>query len=133
MKEKQIDIIIDLLTDFDEMGFAPTTAVPDPDAYAIEWKNKLTNALQGYHEQEWISVEDRLPDRSGKYLVATFDRRVGIGNLIDCYCDGDLSFDNYKVTHWMPLPDAPNLNYKRLTDLFSKLKKKYSEKGGEQE
>jgi hypothetical protein len=26
--------------------------------------------------------------------------------------------------------DAPNLNYKRLTDLFSKLKKKYSEKGG---
>jgi hypothetical protein len=56
---------------------------------------------------EWISVEERLPERPGKYLVATYDGRVGIGNLIDYYCDGELSFDNYKVTHWMPLPEAP--------------------------
>ena len=61
----------------------------------------------GYRKQEWISVEDSLPERAGKYLVATFDGRVGIGNLIDYYCDGDLSFDNYKVTHWMPLPEPP--------------------------
>ena len=66
----------------------------------------------GYRKQsegEWISVDERLPDRTGKYLVATFDRRVSIGNLIDCYCDGDLSFDNYKVTHWMPLPEPPEM------------------------
>ena len=57
LKQKQIDIITDLLTDFDEMGFAPTTLCPDPEAYAIDWKNKLTNALQGYRKQsegEWI-------------------------------------------------------------------------------
>ena len=65
---------------------------------------------EGYRKQsEWISVDERLPERSGKYLVATFDRRVGIGNLIDYYCDGDLSFDNYKITHWMPLPEAPKM------------------------
>ena len=55
-EEKQIDIITDLLIDFDEMGFAPTTTVPDPGAYAIEWRNKLTDALQGYRKQsvgEW--------------------------------------------------------------------------------
>lgn len=61
----------------------------------------------GYRKQEWIAVEERLPDRVGKYLVATFDRRVGIGNLIDYYCVGELSFDSYKVTHWMPLPEPP--------------------------
>lgn len=60
-------------------------------------------------EGEWISVNDRLPDRAGKYLVSTFDGRVGISNLIDYYCDGDLSFDNYKVTHWMPLPKPPKM------------------------
>ncbi len=48
---KQIDIITDLLIDFDEMGFSPTTIVPDPDAYALDWKNRLINALQDYHKQ----------------------------------------------------------------------------------
>lgn len=59
-KEKQIDIITDLLIDFDEMGFAPTTTVPDPEAYAIDWRNKLTNALQGYRKQSeghWFILE----------------------------------------------------------------------------
>lgn len=67
---------------------------------------------KGYRKQsegEWVSVNDRLPDRAGKYLVATFDGQVGIGNLLDYYCDGDLSFDNYKVTHWMPLPKPPKM------------------------
>ena len=60
LKQKQIDIITDLLTDFDEMGFAPTTLCPEPEAYAIDWKNKLTNALQGYRKQsegEWEIVK----------------------------------------------------------------------------
>ena len=55
----------------------------------------------------WISVEERLPERTGKYLVLTYDGRVDIGNLVDYYCDGDLHFDNYKITHWMLLPDVP--------------------------
>jgi hypothetical protein len=45
-REKQIDYITDLLVDFDEMGFAPTTTVPDPEAYAIKWRNKLRDALK---------------------------------------------------------------------------------------
>lgn len=44
--EKQIDIITDLLINFDEMGFAPTTACPDPEAYAVEWKRKITEAFE---------------------------------------------------------------------------------------
>ena len=55
-REKQIDIIEelhieDLLIDFDEMGFIPTTLHPtDPDAYAREWKDKLIEALKGYRK-----------------------------------------------------------------------------------
>lgn len=60
-KEKQIDLVFDdLIIDFDEMGFTPTTTVPDPEAYAIEWRNKLIKALQDYRKQskgEWIKEE----------------------------------------------------------------------------
>ncbi len=51
------DHIIDLLVDFDEMGFAPTTMCPDPEAYAIEWRNKITNAIKELTEEnERLSV-----------------------------------------------------------------------------
>ena len=59
-REKQIDIIIDLLTEFDEMGFVPTTSVPNPDAYAIKWREQLTNALIEYRKQsegEWLDID----------------------------------------------------------------------------
>lgn len=50
-EEKQIEIIIDLLIEFDEMGFVPIIPCPDPEAYAIEWKEKLIKALQEYRKQ----------------------------------------------------------------------------------
>ena len=34
-------MIDDLLIEFDEMGFAPTTVCPNPDEYAIEWREKV--------------------------------------------------------------------------------------------
>lgn len=33
--------LIDLLVDFDEMGFLPTELTPKPEEYAREWKRKL--------------------------------------------------------------------------------------------
>lgn len=56
-----LDDLEDLLIDFDEMGFCPITPVPDPEGYAVEWKRKLVNALQGYRKQseaEWLSAYD---------------------------------------------------------------------------
>lgn len=44
----QLEHITDLLIEFDEMGMAPRTTVPDPEAYAREWKQKLTNAISLY-------------------------------------------------------------------------------------
>lgn len=107
--EKQIEVIIDLLTEFDEMGFAPTTTVPDPEAYAVKWRDELTKALMDYRKQEWISVEERLPEVGEKVLLYS--------KPFDCHDIGQYSetfkkffamrFNGAKVTHWMPLPSAP--------------------------
>lgn len=119
-----IEIIEDLLTEFDEMGFMPTTTVPAPDAYAIEWKNKLTDALQELIKQsEWISVDERLPDNHRAVLVACEGLTIGgyapiaIGSygggfwsLADA--DGTAYLTKYMrctVTHWMPLPEPPKM------------------------
>ena len=75
--------------------------------YYREDAEDLYNA--GYRKQEWISVEERLPVIQGKYLVYTYDRRMFMCDLIDHYCNGDLQFDDYRVTHWMPLPQPPQM------------------------
>lgn len=112
--EKQIDFITDLLVDFDEMGFVPTTACPDPEAYAVEWKRKITEAFEKACKQsegEWISVTERLPRESGKYIVCTNGK-----NPYQCkfytYPENKGGHwgqkDNGKnITHWMPFPEPP--------------------------
>ena len=63
----------------------------------------------GYRKQEWISIEERLPERQGAYLIFTCDRRISMCHFIDHYCDGNMQFNDYRVTHWMPLPEAPKM------------------------
>lgn len=62
---------------------------------------------------EWISVKERLPQATGKYLCAVKDKR---GNIWTIASDWSLEmkswFGDYGeikniVTHWMPLPDPP--------------------------
>lgn len=69
----------------------------------------------GFRKQSgWISVEDRLPEEKVNCLV----------HYKHAYCDNDGYWDigvsfydghefhvglAYKVTHWMPLPEAPKL------------------------
>lgn len=61
----------------------------------------------GVMVQDWISVEDRLPDVEGKYLVCIANGRVHIDYFIDDYCNGHPAFGRYAVTHWMPFPEPP--------------------------
>lgn len=59
----------------------------------------------------WVSVKDGMPERGGKYLVATM---IGAVSAVHFYpADNghsgrfaDWRF-NMTVTHWMPLPAAP--------------------------
>lgn len=58
-------------------------------------------------KSNWISVNERLPEREGKYLVFTTRGTVLIGSYFSYYSTGDPTFD-YWVTHWMPIPHPPN-------------------------
>lgn len=58
----------------------------------------------------WISVKERLPDDSGYFLVALKSKYVtDMGyNKLDGWHKGDLAeYWQDKVTHWLPLPAAP--------------------------
>lgn len=62
---------------------------------------------------QWISVEDRLPiDRLSKYLVAFRDAGGSIVDMARYFPSDGWTCDNWEVpqnliTHWMPLPEAP--------------------------
>ena len=83
----------------------PTEAVAD---YLLD---------SGVTVQEWISVDERLPEEKVNCIVhykhAYCDNddywEIGI-----CFYDGEkFKMDlSYKVTHWMPLPKPPKGAYK---------------------
>lgn len=72
----------------------------------------------------WINVNDKLPsgDRpvlvrvGNEYAIADFDKHFGFSadwSGLDIYAHDDSGLDVTfigKVTHWMPLPDAPQDN-----------------------
>ena len=67
----------------------------------------------GVTVQEWISVDDRLPEEKGRYLTANkrfgdktvvFDLWFGGGFW---YVDEEDNVFDFEVTHWMPMPNPP--------------------------
>ena len=57
---------------------------------------------------KWISVDERVPEIPGAYLVYTHDRRIKIDYCYDFFGNGKLYFEAM-VTHWMPLPKPPQM------------------------
>ena len=72
---------------------------------------------------QWIRVEERLPERNGKYIVTAcdegepYDEKIWNDTVVVCaeYYKGcwtweenntEYSLDGI-VTHWMPLPEPP--------------------------
>lgn len=84
---------------------------------------------QDAKKTSWISVKDRLPEKSGHYLICTsinywlggsWDTNSSDGttkgyddttmSVLDCYIDCTHDWNrvyNGHVTHWMPLPEPP--------------------------
>lgn len=66
----------------------------------------------GYRKQEWISVDERLPDKEGTYLTYTDKGNVDL-DIFCIYPSHGTKFWSSerrgKVTHWMPLPEAPKM------------------------
>ena len=53
----------------------------------------------------WISVEERLPENEGRYLAIFYEEMI-----IDFgYYRPSVGWCEQGITHWMPLPKAPDL------------------------
>lgn len=124
MKNKQFDPIVLERWDIAEI-LAENFVVNDKkyDDSDFEWA-ACQLQMAGYHKQKWISVEDRLPKNDyekhwkerQQYLVVTAPSNqmcVATYGYKDFgwWVDGHhtvLDEKNYrKVSHWMPLPEAP--------------------------
>ena len=54
---------------------------------------------------KWISVEERLPERNGRYLThCKIEDQSLVCILYYCKVGG---FNEGTVTHWMPVPEPP--------------------------
>jgi len=58
---------------------------------------------------DWISVEDRLPEKSGYQQCWSFKSVEGVGDHHKhWFCRNKGWFETRRtVTHWMPLPPPP--------------------------
>jgi hypothetical protein len=65
---------------------------------------------------EWISVEDRLPEKGGTYLVHYHDDVIGEYVITRQYWENAGKFapmewheahTGRRAVHWMPLPEPP--------------------------
>ena len=87
--------------------------------------DKILDILKGYRKQEWISVDERLPTCGELVLVSSMDlltKKHGwfyLARYTNLQNDG-VRFDDKRwlseyggifgrVTHWMPLPEAPKM------------------------
>ena len=64
-------------------------------------------------KQEWISVDERLPEHSQKVLVCD-DRQNMVTAMYVTFDNGGFDWCTsvrlvYEVTHWMPLPEPPKM------------------------
>ena len=66
----------------------------------------------GVTVQEWISVDDRLPEEKVNCIVHykhAYCNNDGYWAIGFCFYDGEKFqlTQAYKVTHWMPIPNPP--------------------------
>ncbi len=68
----------------------------------------LGDVVKMLKQSEWISVEERLPERLGYYLAYTTRGTIEFARFYPYYVDDKPQFD-YWITHWMPLPEPPKM------------------------
>ncbi len=80
-----------------------------------EGYRKQSKPISCGHENgvEWISVEDRLPDKYGDVICFTRKGTIWQVTYNPTYKLFNVSYDNVEnamdVTHWMPLPQPPEM------------------------
>lgn len=71
---KSEQTITDLLIEFDEMGFAPTTVCENPEQYAIDWRERVRKEFTRLtDENDNLTVELEVAQRDVENLTRTLD------------------------------------------------------------
>ena len=63
---------------------------------------------------EWISVKEKLPEKDTKVLYASVYGNIYMGHLEtgtgnEFFWTHYYFIEDFKITHWMPLPKPPDL------------------------
>ena len=77
------DRLLDLLIEFDEMGFAPTTVCENAEEYATKWEDQVREAVKAL-ENENAALHERL-EKMVELPVKVGDTVYLVGM---CFCDG---------------------------------------------
>ena len=105
MKEQIEEMRKDLIEIFDEEYEKRRMITPDFTA------EKMT--AKSYRKQEWISVDDRLPEDGETVLTINSESKMEVcfyrteRKGIFQQCGGLVLIFN--ITHWMPLPEPPKM------------------------
>lgn len=146
------DRITDLLIEFDEMGFAPTTPCPDPEKYAIEWREKVRAEIKRL-ENENAALRERLDKAveipfvfNRDIIVILYDNKeipklinakvVGIGIDTEMLFEGKMDIMLYVIDTFSDTHFFHGRQYQKewfLTDDCAAAEKQLSERGGKNE
>lgn len=113
MKEKEKELYLKIKPMADDLRKAECW----DDMDGVLNRNKTVQNLykMGYRKQEWISVDERLPEVATDVLVITASGSFKVGRC-NIYHNGTLvlwmtndGLGERAITHWMPLPEAPKM------------------------
>ena len=90
-----------------------------PDSWCETYACSTCKAKQiynaGYRKQEWISVNERLPENELERVLVflkdeEFTKPIGDNKIdTDRFIDGKWVRWGRYITHWMPLPEVPKM------------------------
>lgn len=116
-REKLIELVNDILS-YLPWGQISTHTAQEVADHLLD--NDVTFATDNNVGSKWISVKERLPDEDGSYIVRTTTGAVTTARFYVGKTYPPTHFrpteyrsptkwqSNRNVTHWMPLPEAPN-------------------------
>lgn len=122
MANEMRDRLVELMVEADAYdGYECKLCTDDHSCFRCYFTKLATHLIEnGVIVPQWISVKDRLPETSGKYLVAYYSmqfKRYFLDLLYYHARDKDDYFycaENYKqkIDYWMPLPELPQAEQK---------------------
>jgi len=81
-----------------------------------DWNDALTMAIEALERTRWIPVSERLPTKSNIYAVLFDDSTCGMKWYYEETLLWSPKYDKdylrfLTVTHWMPLPEPPEVEW----------------------